>query len=365
LRRLSRRDFLVLSGGAAAAAAVGAAAGLGLLKTPAPLTETKTMTEALTSTLTETLTSTASKTEVLTSTLTETVTSMASKTEASSSSYVEPGKSLVSVVTGRDPAELVDRAVGMIGGLDMMVDPGARVVVKPNAGFSQADATTDPRVLAEVVKLAFEAGASEVVVADSSVRGSDTSFNFQKTGIGRAAEEAGAVLRDLRRDTASSVSIPMGRVLDRIDVWNTIVEADVLICVPKLKRHVDAEVTISLKNMIGAVTDEGKGLMHRRGISQAIADLNTVVKPDLVIVDALKAMTRGGPTAGQMVSLETVIASHDPVAADLIAAERLFKAEQDPNPLQAANAVPHIQDAAALGVGTNDPDRISRLEAEA
>jgi len=346
LRKLSRREFLILSGGAATAAAVGAAAGLGLLKTPAPLTETKTLTE------------------VLTSTLTETVKSTATTTMLSSSSLVESGKSLVSVVKGRDPAELVSRAVAMIGGLDSVVRPGAKVLVKPNVGFSQRDAATDPRVVAEVVRLVFEAGASEVVVADSSVRGSDTSFNFQKTGLGQASEEAGAVVKDLRRDTATSVSVPLGRALDRIDVWDTVLKADALICVPKLKRHVDAEVTVSLKNMIGAVTDEGKGLMHRSGISQAIADLNSVVKPDLVVVDALQAMTRGGPTGGDMVSLETVIASQDPVAADLIAAERLFEAERDPDPLQVAREVPHIQKAAALGVGTNDPDRISRLERE-
>jgi len=346
LRKLSRREFLILSGGAATAAAVGAVAGLGLLETPAPLTETKTLTE------------------VLTSTSTETVTSTAATTVLSSSSHAESGKSLVSVVKGRDPAELVSRAVAMIGGLDRVVSPGARVVVKPNVGFSQRDAATDPRVVAEVVRLVFEAGASEVVVADSSVRGSDTSFNFQKTGMGPAAEEAGAVVKDLRRDTATSVGVPLGRALDRIDVWDTVLKADVLICVPKLKRHVDAEVTVSLKNMIGAVTDEGKGLMHRKGISQAIADLNTVVKPDLVVIDALQTMTRGGPTGGDMVSLETVIASQDPVAADLIAAERLFEAERDPDPLQVARGVPHIERAAALGVGTNDPDWISRLEAQ-
>lgn len=346
MQRLSRRNFLIIAGGAATAAAIGAVAGVGVLRTQAPATNTKTLTE------------------VLTSTLTETTTSAAATTVLSSSSYVESEKSLVSAVSGTDPAELVNRAVAMIGGLENVVSHGAKVVVKPNAGFSQGDASTDPRVVAEVVRLALEAGVSEVVVADSSVRGSDTSFNFQKTGIAAAAEGAGAAVKDLRRDTASSVSVPLGRALDKIDIWDTVLEADALICVPKLKRHVDAEVTISLKNMIGVVTDEEKGLMHRRGIGQAIADLNTVVKPDLVVVDAVDVMTGSGPSGGRMVSLETVFASHDPVAADLIAAERLFEAEHNPDPLEAAREVSHIQKAAALSVGTIDPDKISRLEAE-
>ena len=128
--------------------------------------------------------------------------------------------------------------------------------------------------------------------------------------------------------------------------------------VPRLKRHTDTTVTISMKNMIGTVPDSEKGRFHQTNLDQCVADLNSALRPKLIIVDATKAMTITGPSGGVMVDLNLVIASTDPVAADVIAAQQLFQAEGLADTSSAVGSIVHIQDAAKSGVGVADPSRI-------
>ena len=128
-----------------------------------------------------------------------------------------------------------------------------------------------------------------------------------------------------------------------------------------MKRHSQATVTISMKNMIGTVPDSEKGRFHQLNLEQCIADLNVAVRPRLVIIDATQAMTKTGPSGGVMVDLNILIASTDPVAADLVAAQELFKAEGISDTRAAADNVSYIQYAAKAGVGTADPSKIEVL----
>jgi len=160
--------------------------------------------------------------------------------------------------------------------------------------------------------------------------------------------------------------VPDGVSLHRVKTYSTIRDCDVLISVPRLKRHAGATVTISLKNMMGTIPQSEMGRFHQTNLSQCIADLNTVFKPHLTVVDATYAMARTGPTNGEMVEMDTVMASVDPVAIDRIAAQRLQDLEEAMGipSLQSFNAanVKHINYAAALGIGTNDLNEITVIE---
>lgn len=167
----------------------------------------------------------------------------------------------------------------------------------------------------------------------------------------------------MARDSVETLDIPNGVTIREASTYRTVRESTFIIGVPKLKRHSSTTVTISLKNMLGVITDEEKGRFHQEGIDQSIADLNSALKPNLAVIDATRVMTKTGPTGGKMVESNTIIASKDPVAADLIAAEKLFALEDASSPKDAAEAIVHIQKAAELGIGFADRTKIKVFEA--
>ena len=116
------------------------------------------------------------------------------------------------------------------------------------------------------------------------------------------------------------VQIPQGKRLKQWKVYGDIQDADVVINVPIAKNHSGATLTLGMKNLMGVVLDRNG--MHSRGLHQSIADINTVIRPQLTVVDAIRILTNNGPTGGNLndvKKLDTVIASADVVAADAFA----------------------------------------------
>ncbi len=343
-RPVNRRMFLGLLLGAAAAVAGVVSLDSILSKNAEP--------EASASTSAATPTPTMS---ALSPTVTETAWS--SSTPVSSDTIVAQ----VVVVKGTantDPQVLVDKALEALGGVENLVPAGTNILVKPNVGFYETDATTDPRITAAVVKALKAVQPGQIVVGESSLRGVDTEYALQITGTKSLAEAAGAEVRDLTKDSVVTVTIPNGIAIKSVDVFKTARDS-FIVSVPRLKRHTDTTVTISMKNMIGTVPDSEKGRFHQTNLDQCVADLNSALRPKLIIVDATKAMTITGPSGGVMVDLNLVIASTDPVAADVIAAQQLFQAEGLADTSSAVGSIVHIQDAAKMESGS-----LTRLESK-
>ena len=344
-RPVNRRVFLGLLLGAAAVAGVVSFDSI-LSKNAEPEASASTAAAVPTST-------TIALSPTVTKTVASTSTSLSSETNVAQ----------VVVVKGAantDPQLLVDKALEALGGVENLVPAGTNILVKPNVGFYETDATTDPRITAAVVKALKAAQPGQIVVGESSLRGVDTTYAFQTTGTKSLAEAAGAEVKDLTKDSVVSLVIPNGVAIKSVQVFKTARDS-FIVSVPRLKRHTDTTVTISMKNMIGTVPDSEKGRFHQTNVDQCVADLNSALRPRLVIVDATKAMTKSGPSGGVMVDLNTVIASTDPVAADVIAAEQLFQAEGLTDTAGAVGNIVHIEAAAKIGVGVADPSRIQVL----
>jgi len=345
-RLVNRRTFFGLLIAAAAAVAGIVSIDSILSKNPAPETSTST------TVATPAATTTAPTPTVI-------------KTDSSTSiaSFSDTNVAQVVVVKGTantDPQVLVDKALEALGGVENLVPAGMNILVKPNVGFYDKDPTTDPRITAAVVKALKAARPGQIVVGESSLRGVDAGYALQATGTRSLAEAAGAEVKDLTKDSVVSVTIPNGIAIKSVEVFKTVRDS-FIVSVPKLKRHSDTTVTISMKNMMGTVPDSEKGRFHQTNLHQCVADLNSALRPKLVIVDATKAMTQRGPSGGVMVALNLVIASTDPVAADVIAAQQLFQAEGVADASTAVGRIEHIQDAAKIGVGVADPSRIQVL----
>jgi uncharacterized protein (DUF362 family) len=255
------------------------------------------------------------------------------------------------------PAELTKRAIAALGGIERFVKPGADVIIKPNICHAyhgpEYATTTNPQVVAAIVTLCLGAGAKRVRVMDLPFGGTPQSA-YNVSGIEAAVTAAGGQMEVMKSMRYREVEIPQGRVLKKWKVYGDILDADTVINVPIAKNHGSATLTLSMKNLMGVV--ENRNGMHSRGLHQSIADLNTVVRPQLTIIDANRILLRNGPTGGNLDDVkqtDTVIASADPVAADSYAAT-LFGLT--------GNDIDYIRFGAEMGLGQMDLGAIKIAE---
>jgi uncharacterized protein (DUF362 family) len=219
--------------------------------------------------------------------------------------------------------ELVREAIDLLGGIKSFVQPGATVLIKPNQTVfysAEEGCTTDPLVVGALIRLAKQAGATRVQVAESS-GGFFSSLECMKvTGMAAVAEREGAELIDLGSDDTPNrmVHIRDGRVIQELPLPVPLLEADVIIDVPKAKNHHIEPITGALKNWVGVVNQNWRN--HNHGdldMTARFVDIMTVTRPHLCVVDALIAGEGDGPIANQPHWIGCVLASTDPVATDV------------------------------------------------
>lgn len=219
---------------------------------------------------------------------------------------------------------LVREALAPLGGMERFVAAGQTVLIKPNLTMwrvAKDGTTTDPRVVAALARLAREAGAAVVQVGECSSCGQVTREVFEITGMEKAAREAGAVPVYFDEVEQIEVAVPQGKLIDRIPVPKPLLQADVVIACPKLKTHFLDPITGTIKLWVGAVRQDTMHRLHRDCVQETVADLLTVTRPDLAVMDALIAGEGNGPVATRGRFVGCVLASADPVALDVIAGD--------------------------------------------
>jgi len=263
----------------------------------------------------------------------------------------------IAVVRGGEPEMLARKAMDMLGGMGRFVKKGDNVIIKPNIGPAMRTyeyaATTNPWLVAAVVKLCFEAGAGRVRVMDKPFSGSAES-GFINSGIREQVEKAGGVIELMSRLKYVSTEISLGKDIKKWEIYEDILKADVLINMPIAKQHGSSKLTLGMKNLMGTITN---AQAFHINLHQRIADLASRVRPTLTIIDAIRILTANGPTGGNLKDvkkLDTVIAGTDIVAVDSYGASLFGLKPAD---------VPYITIAAAMGLGSSDLDGLSIKEA--
>ena len=258
------------------------------------------------------------------------------------------GLPYLTVVHGTPVAANVKTAIAKLGGMRRFVSAGDDVVIKPNICAPRAPkyaVTTNPVVVATLVRLARGAGAKRVRVMDYPISSSASSC-YSKSGIASAVKAAGGSMKIMSAGTGwATYAIPGGR-LGRQSLYKAIVGCDALINVPIAKQHGSTGLTLAGKNMMGCTRDRGR--MHTLGLSRTIAELNAKLRPDLTVLDAIRILIRHGPTGGSLADVrrkDIVIAGRDWVAVDAYAT-RLFGKKP--------GFVPYIAAAAKMGLGKAD-----------
>lgn len=234
-------------------------------------------------------------------------------------------------VKGAEPDVMFDKGIQSLGGMKTFVKKGQKVVVKPNIGWDavpERAANTNPKLVKRIIQHCFEAGAKDVYVFDHTC--DNWKRCYSNSGIESAAKDAGAKI--VSGDSESyyqKVDVKQGKKLTSSKVHELILDSDVFINVPILKHHGGADLTISMKNLMGNVWD--RGYWHRNDLHQCITDFTSFKKPTLNVVDAYFVMKRNGPrgvSKEDVITLKSQIISTDIVAADAAAA-KLFESEPE------------------------------------
>lgn len=263
-----------------------------------------------------------------------------------------PAYDLVAV-RGGQPGEMFDQAIASLGGMQAFVPKGSRVVVKPNIGWDvtpERGGNTNPALVGRIVEHCLNAGAREVSVFDHTC--DPWKQSYKNSGIERAVRDAGGkIVPGNNEGYYQKVSVPGGVRLTEVKVHGLLLESDVLINVPVLKHHSSTMLTVGMKNLMGVVWD--RGYWHRNDLHQCIADFISYKRPTLTVVDAYNVMKQNGPrgvSTADIVQMQALIVSTDPVAADAAAA-KLFGVEPE--------EIGHIQLAAEMNLGRMDLGALS------
>jgi uncharacterized protein (DUF362 family)/Pyruvate/2-oxoacid:ferredoxin oxidoreductase delta subunit len=241
--------------------------------------------------------------------------------------------------------------------MERFVRPGARILLKPNllaASPLERAVTTHPAVVRAVAELVQAAGG-EVLIGDSPAGSVDVADRvMRRTGVVDVAAETGAQVVPF-----TGIEWKRRNGVD-YHVARPVVEADLVINLPKLKTHTLTLYTGAVKNMFGAIVGARKRELHVyapgvQDFSRVLADVLELVPPGLTIMDGILGQEGSGPGAGGTPrSYDCLVASVDPVALDSVITGAMGYRRGE---------VLHLTQAADRGLGTADRDAI-RVETE-
>ncbi len=226
------------------------------------------------------------------------------------------GGDWLSIAHGTSPERNVRAVVDALGGMQRFVSATDRVLIKPNIAWDrrpEQGATTEPRVVAEIVRACRDVGVTQLRVLDCPC--DDPKRTYHASGIADAARAAGAQVQFPSESGYAHVSIAGHSAawpIRDVFLW-----ADKIINVPIAKHHGSSNLTAGMKNWIG-ITDKRRELFHA-SLDTSIVALAELMRPTLTIIDATRVLLRNGPRGGNLDdvrSMNTLAASLDPVAID-------------------------------------------------
>ncbi len=256
-------------------------------------------------------------------------------------------------IKGGEPDTMFNRAIQDLGGMGKFVKQNQTVVVKPNIGWDvppERAANTNPKLVGEIVKQCFDAGAKEVYIFDHTC--DEWKRAYKNSGIEKAVEDAGGTMVPGNFERYyQDVTLSRGKRLTASKIHELILESDVFINVPVLKHHGSTQVSLGMKNNMGIIWD--RGYWHRSDLHQCIADFATFRKPELTVIDCYNALKRNGPrgvSTADVINMKAQIISQDIVAADAAAAKMLNREPTN---------IGHIRIAGELKLGEYDLTKLS------
>jgi len=255
--------------------------------------------------------------------------------------------------------EAVYESLELINASKLFIKENMTILIKPNilkGENPERAVTTHPEIVRAVIKWIRNQSESKIIVAESSgtTNPGATVRAFHGSGIKKICEEENVEWTPFEQTKRKRYKIENPLVLDEITSSVLLNEADLIINIPKIKTHWQCTLTCCIKNMFGTLILGNKPKTHARfpnleDFSAALADIHSVSNPELTIIDGYLCQEGAGPSKGDIVKLDIILAGYDPVALDTTVCNII-----DFNPKD----VVHIQKAEERGLGTSDLSKI-------
>lgn len=232
-----------------------------------------------------------------------------------------------------------------------MPDPsGKSILVKPNLlDEIEGDfAATNPKVVSAAIELLKELGAGTIVVGEGSAFRRDTSSLVRSSGLAKFLELQSIAFVDLNYDELVAVKVRDGWIRNTDTLWlpKHVLEADLIITIPKLKTHHWAGVTLGIKNLLGILPGSRygwpKNIIHINDINPTILGLYQTLPRVISIVDGIIGMEGNGPLFGKPKQHGLLAMGSDPLAVDVICTQLMGFS---------VDAIPYLNGAVSAGIG--------------
>jgi len=220
------------------------------------------------------------------------------------------------------------RSIDLLGGIETFVKRGDRVLLKPNLLYGKAPekaVTTHPSVVRGMIKIVREAGGVPLIGDSPGMESLGRAA--EKAGIKRVADETGCPLVEFDRPIVPSER--RGRRFKQLEVDRSVLEADVIINLPKWKTHGQVLLTLGVKNLFGCIPGPRKALWHLKAgqdqklFARMLIDVYLTVRPALTILDGIVGMDGNGPGSGRPFPLGLLLGARDPLHLDQIVCDLL------------------------------------------
>ena len=219
-------------------------------------------------------------------------------------------------------------SIDLVGGLKNFVKNGDLVLLKPNLLYGKAPekaVTTHPSIVKGMIQIVREAGGIPFI-GDSPSIGSLTRA-AEKAGIKRVADENKCPLMEFDKPIFPPKG--GGNFFKHLEIDKRVLEADVVINLPKWKTHGMMLLTLGVKNLFGCIPGTRKALWHlkagedRKLFAQMLIDLYQIIQPSLTILDGIVGMEGNGPGSGDPIQLGLILTSRDPLSLDQVVCDLL------------------------------------------
>ena len=208
-------------------------------------------------------------------------------------------------------------------GVDEAELRGKRILLKPNlveTALGEPHINTHPAVVLAVAR-AFRRLGADPFVAEGQGHRRDSWLVLEESGMMETLEEAELDFVDLNHDDV--VQVPNRSALTELEhlvLPKSLVEADWVVSLPKVKTHHWAGVTCAMKNFFGVMPGIAygwpKNVLHQQGIHESIVDINAAVAPSFAIADGIIGMEGDGPIMGEPKALGCLVMSRNLPALD-------------------------------------------------
>ncbi len=270
------------------------------------------------------------------------------------------GKTPIAITRIRndDVSKAVCEALDLVDAKRLMRE-GMFVLLKPNllsAKPPERAVATHPEVLRAVIRWVKQFKPRRIVVSDSSASTSigTTEKVLKESRIEETCQQEGVECMPFEKTPRVVYKVKDPLVLDEFAASSFLKEADLIINLPKIKTHDLTRFTCCVKNMFGTMPLGNKSRMHGRfpminDFCAALVDVYSVSKPALTVVDGYLCQEGAGPSAGDVVKLDLILAGYDGVALDTAICKIIGL---DPG------KVPYLKFGEKKGLGTMDPTAV-------